>query len=404
MSIRLWQPLVINRRGGNGGGGGGDVVVKKNAYYIDADTSKYIASGQGSSYITSFNIDNNKCIWAQGGYGSGLRIISLQETSVTTISTVSNLVPYQEKTTIAEDDSFFIYWHNNAFYYVPVNSDYTAGTEISVNTTDLGYSANTRKPFILSPTRFGFYDYNNLKIGIFKLENGALVEDKSIDCSTFNLVGGCVSSFAGKIVLLTTKTSGTLKPTGIRIIDPDTEETLYEDIRDDQSNTPNSCYQKDNYLFVYNDLNSQPYITERIFVYEYSNGQFSKKNMSTVGYTPRQSSNSITIRVYKQSEGVYIVYSIGYSSVSNLDISFFVCDITNGTVEGNFYYTKGSTIFPCGFNIVTVNNKQKLLLSNSYSQSYYTYYRWFYGNYHLDKIPTQIQYQGSIFDLTEFGE
>lgn len=389
---------------GGGGGGGGDVVVKKSNYYIDGDNSTMIATGQSNSNIKSFNIDNNKCVWAQGGYSGGLKIISLQETSVTTISTVSNLAPASTATTIAEDDSFFIYLHSGAFYYVPVNSDYTTGTEISVNITDLGYSANTKKPFILSPTRFGFYDYNNSKIGIFKLENGALVEDKIIDCSTFNLVGTCASSFVGKIVLLTTKTSGTPRPTGIRIIDPDTEETLYEDIRDDQSNTPHSCYQKDNYLFVYNDLNSQPYITERIFVYEYSNGQFSKKNMSTVGYTPRQSSNGINIRVYKQSEGVYIVYSTSYSSVSILDISFFVCDITNGTVEGNFYYTEGSTIFPNGLNIVTVNNKQKLLLSNSYSQSYYSYYRWFYGNYHLDKIPTQIQYQGSIFDLTEFGE
>jgi len=385
------------------GGGGGDVVVKKTNYYIDADNNTFIANGQSSSYITSFNIDNNKCVWAQGGYSGGLRIISLQETSVTTISTINNTVPPSSETAIAEDDSFFICWHSNTFYYVPVNSDYTAGTVISISTTDLGYG-NMRNPFILSPTRFGIYDYTNSKICILKLENGALTEDKVIDCSTFNLTGKLASSFAGKIVLLINKTSGSPTETGIRIIDPDTETTLYEDIRSDKTNTPYSCCQKDNYLFVYNDLNSQPYITERILVYEYSNGQFSKKNMSTVGYTPRQSSNGTGIRAYKQSEGVYIVYPTNYVSVSGLDISFFVCDITNGTAEGNFYYTKGSTIFPQGFIIVTVNNKQKLLLSNSYNQSYYSYYRWFYGDYYMDRIPTQIQYQGSIFDLTEFGE
>jgi len=378
---------------------GGGVTVEKENYYIAYDSNTAITTAQSLEFIP-FNVDSNKCIRASGGYGGGLTIVSLGTSSTTTVASVNGDAPSNFE--VAEDDSFFIYWYSGSLKYVPVNSDYTVGTVISVNTTDLGYGTNNRKVFILSSTRFGFYDYTNSKIGIFKLENGALVEDKSIDCSNLSLVGQSASSFEGKIVLLINKTSGSPTETGIRIIDPDTETTLYEDIRSDKTNAPYSCCQKDNYLFVYNMLNAQPYVTIPVFVYEYSNSQFSKKSISAIDYTSKQLSNNIDIRAYKKSEGVYLIMATNY--VNLLEYSFFICDITEGTVEGNFFNAGSISVFAKGFGIVTVNNTPTLFVSSYYTQSYYTYYQIFYGYYSTEKTPSELLYGGNTFTLTAIGE
>lgn len=393
--IRLWQPLVVNRRGGNGGGGGGGDVVEKNLQYpITADTSVNISAGQGSK-IFPFNVDKNKCVLATGGYNGGLKTISLGSSSYTTIHNVNSSVPSQ--LTVADDDSFFIYYNSGTFAYVPVNSNYTTGTVISVNVTDLGYSTNTRYPFILSPTRFGFYDYNNSKIGIFKLENGALVEDKSIDCSGLALLGRCCGSFAGNLVLLLGNTSGTTATTGIRIIDPDTEATIYEDTRTDKTNSPNDCVQVGNYLFVQNGFNQSPHVTDPIIIYEYSNGQFSKKSMTTSGYTPKAYTVS-SVYVYKQSDSMYIVTQ-RISADKSLTVLF--CDIAGGTIETSFC---GFSISPELLFVVMLNNEPRLLLWTSAYSSYSYWYYIYYGNYYLTKVPTEIEYNSNGYTLTTLSQ
>lgn len=398
MTIHLKR---VNRfDSGSGGGGGGDVTVKGSNYYIEYGENNLISAQ--NLYVRTFNVDNNKAVFATGGYGGGLSIRSFRTSSITTLSTINSDNPITSNICIAEDDSFFVYRYNNNFCYVPVNSNYTAGTVISVDITTLGYSNNIRTVFILSPTRFGFYDYTNNKVGIIKLENGALVDDKSIDVSSFSVQGEPTYSFSGKIVLLIGSTSSP-KKAGIKIIDPDTEETIYEDVRDDNTNYPHSCCVKDNYIFVYNSLNQTPYVTDPIVVYEYSNGQFSKKTMSTIGYTPRQYSNTIPISVYKQSEGVYIVYGISSFSNGYLDISMFVCDMTTETIEGNFYNSGGLSVFSIGLRIVTVDNEPRLIVSTSVYQSYTTFYILRYGNYHLDKLPTTIEWNNNTYGLTAVG-
>ena len=392
----------INDFGGkNGGGGGGDVVVKQRNYYLSYDENNDVLVGQGG-YFFPFNIDNNKGIKSVSGYNGGLYTASLQASSITNISYLFGSSPVSN-IAIDEEDRFFVFYFNNSIYYVPVNSNYTTGTMLSLNISDLGYTGNFSTMFILSSTRFGIYNTTNTKIGIFKLENGALVEDKSIDGSSLNIIK--VSSFKGKLVLLVSKTSGSSPfTTGVQIMDADTEEILYEDVRDTMTNTPRACYAKDDYLFVYGWDNSTT-VTEPIMIYEYSNGQFSKKSVSIIDYTPRKFSGANFIRAYKQSEGVYLVVTdlVGVSN-SLLDVSFFVCDITNGTVEGNFFNAGNLTSFSRGFGIGTVNNEQRLLVFSSYNQSYQTFYTIYYGDYYMNKIPTTIQYEGNTFNLVKVGE
>ena len=397
MTIHLKR---INRfDSGSGGGGGGDVVVKQRNYYLSYDESNAVYIGQ-NGYFFPFNIDSNKGIKSVGGYQGGLFISSLQTSSITNISTVFNSPT--NNVAIDEEDKFFVFYYNNSIYYVPVNSNYTYTTGmLSLNISDLGYTGTIGSIFILSPTRFGIYNSANSKIGIFKIENGALVEDKSIDGSSLNI--GKVSSFKGKIVILVSTTTSPFK-TGVQIMDTDTEEILYEDVRDNQTNITRACYAKDDYLFVCSYSNSSPATTEPIMIYEYSNGQFSKKSVSIIDYTPRLFVGTTSIRVYKQSEGVYLVVPDLAITNSVLDVSFFVCDITNGTVEGNFFNAGNLTSFSRGFAIGTVNNEQKLLVFSDYYSSYQTFYTIYYGDYYMNKIPTILQYQGNTFSLTKVGE
>lgn len=394
MSIRLWQPIVINRRGGNGGGGGGDVVVKEEKYPFIMNGT-YVASFSATSYFLPFNLNNNKMVASLAGYTGGLSIISLTTNGYTEKPKVNSDVPSLSNIAIYKDDSFVVYHYSGKLNYVPVTSNYTFGTPISVDITGFGYGTNIHKVIILSPTRFAFFEYNNTKIGIFKLENGSLVEDKYIDATNLNLTGVRIFSFKENLGLI----MGYTGTTGIRIIDPDTEATIYEDLRADGTNKPYEAQEKDNLLFLECANNTAPYITEPIMVYEYSNGTISKKNMTIKNFEVKQY-NGGNLWVYKQSESVYILTT---SITSRTEMQIMICDIEKGTIETSFCAgTIGNP--PTTSYIVTLNDGTSRVFQTNNVGSYPSYTRFYYGFLYTEKTATVLEYNTNTYGLTTLGE
>lgn len=391
----------INDFGGKNGGGGGDVVVTKRQIPVIWNSTEIQRWSNFTMRLRVFNKDTSKVVrTTPGQYGSSLCVIyNLTSTGGTSISNISSSyiasADYMRNMRIAKDDSFLVYYYstNNIFGYVPVSSSYTAGTSIVTNLPSATYLC----PTIINNTRFAILDDSNHNVLILKLEGGAITQEKTIS-ATADVVG--IGVFAEKLVLVI---DGSAEK-GIRIIDVDTEELLYEDIRTDGTNSINRYIEeKDNYLFVPCTHNATPYVTTPLMIYEYSNGQFSKKNVTISNFEIKSTSVNLPVTVHKAEENKYFVAST--HSYSCRERQILVCDLSNNTIEETFYVDDSnfSTSSPSIIDIATIDNKITPIKTISAGSAPSVAYE-FRGEISLDKTPTQIQYQGNIFGLTELGE
>lgn len=390
----------INDFGGKNGGGGGEVTIQIEKHLVnwnnkDLNTG-YISSQQTryAGYLP-FNLDENKCICLNVG-GSG-KIATFGKSGITYIGDISllNTTP-SSYATIANDDSAVIEHYNGTFRYIPINN-YVAGQNIDLTPSVV---SNYSSPVFINSTTFAILDRTNKKILIIKLENGALSEDKTIVIDdNYTDSPATIQSIEGKIVLLNTGTA-TNSPSGIRVMDIDTEEIIYEDLRFDSTNRASGGIGvKDNFLFVPLANNSTPYVTKPMDIYEYSNGQFVKRNVVAKGYVATAISIGGGVFVRKQ-DGIYVV--IVKTNAPNYQIIF--CDLTKNEIElsySNGYASPSSSVFPViADNKMIVGMEMQVRLSSTYYV-----YRLYYGEYILDKkIATQLEFQGNIFDISQIGE
>lgn len=397
MTIHLKR---INRFGSDsGGGGGGDVVIDFERYPAiwtqnENDYKRY-QSNRLAGYLP-FNVDRNKCLYLDGNYsGQKCHIAKFITNGVQNLGDIP-LLTYQPSNSvkIANDDSFVIQYYSNAFRYIPIN-DYVAGNYIELSLT----SSNYRDETIISSTRFALFDYTNQKILIIKLENGVLSIEKEI--TTISGANGSISHigvFVGKLVVIYDSLS-TGQDRGIRIVDIDTEEVLYEDIRTDFTNRVDSCKEKDNFLFVPCSNNSTPYVTTPLMIYEYSNGQFSKRNLTiNGGFVPRSIPQSSHMSICKKDDKYIVI-----TSCSTQDYQLLFCDMVNNVVDLSFY--SGFPTSPDDVFYFELDGKFLLGKETSRHMGGGTYfYSLYYTEFPTEMIATQLHYEGNTFSLTKVGE
>lgn len=383
--------IHLDKVNGFGGGGGGGVTELTLQYpVIWKDT--YSMQFSSSSNFKMFNVDRNKFFSLIAGYGGGVEIISINnnETSFSVVSTISGTsISSVSSSCLAEDDSFIICYYSGTFYYIPVNSDYTTGTVISLSSLT-PTKENVRGPYILSSTRFALFDYANDTIYIFKLENGAITTEKTIttDGSVKN-----ISCFKGNIVLIFGK--GATTNVGIKIIDVDTETELYADTSNSGVDEVSGCREKDNFLFACCARNSTPYVTTPIKVYEYSNGQISKKTMTVNAYTAQASVAGSNINVAKDNNK----YIITQQMSNSYNLQVLVCDTEEDTIDVTFI-TKGKYYVELFF--AKINNKNKVFAYVS-EGSYPAYIRVYLADFPFEKVATSLEYQNGTYGLTELA-
>lgn len=400
--IRLWQPLVVNRRGGNGGGGGGgDVVVDFERYPAiwtqDDNGYKRYQTNRFAGYLP-FNVDRNKFLYVDGNYsGQKCHIAKFLTNGVMQNLGDIPLLAYSPSASakIANDDSFVVQCYNSTFRYIPIN-DYVAGNYIELSLTSSIY----RDAIIISSTRFALFDYTNQKILIIKLENDILTIEKEITTisgtnGTINYIG----VFVGKLVVIY-DSSSTGQDRGIRIVDIDTEEVLYEDIRTDLTNRISySVKEKDNFLFVPCQNNQTPYVTTPLMIYEYSNGQFSKRNLTiNGGFVPRSIPQSSSLSIYKKDDKYIVI-----TSTPTQDYQLLFCDMVNNVVDLSFY--SGTSTAPN--DIFYFELDDKFLLGKEVSRYMgggTTFYCLYTTEFPTEMIATQLHYEGNTFSLTKIGE
>ena len=370
------------------GGGGGEVVVKEEGYPVIWSNDSVVGYAN-YCYVMPFNVDKNVVLFTrQGNYGStwtGMTTLGKTGTGTQNAfsdGSISGGHNFFVSTRIAEDDSFVVQHYNNTFKYKAITNHTVSGTYLSLSTSDF-FSVTSSKPAILNSTTFAIFDSTNQKVAIIKLTEGSLVKEKEI---TVSGVAG-ISSFVGKLVLLYNSTEA-----GIRILDIDTEEVLYEDIRNDGTNNPMSFAQeKDNYLFVPCANNTTPYVTTPLIIYEYSNGQFYKKDMTVNGYTETAYSAGSTFLVTKNGDKYFALCNLGYT-VDSLQV--LACDFADNSINASFYSGDSS-----GYFIIaptTVDGKEMLFRMKTVGSAP-TYFRLYYGNYSATKQPVAIEYSGNNY-------